>query len=69
MGKPYSTEKNDNYGQVVEKHYDGNGKHSITDVWEKNSAGCTIKEGHSTVVDGERYDHYGSHTGSAGGKK
>ena len=32
-----------------------------TEVWEKNSAGCTTKEGHRTVHHGSGVvtDHYG----------
>jgi hypothetical protein len=53
-------------GQVVHRtDRDGDGEHDRTDVWEKNSAGATTKEGHTYVVDGQRYDHWGNHLGPA----
>ena len=44
---------------------DRDGSHDRTDIWEKNSAGATTKEGHTYVVDGVRYDHWGNRLGDA----
>jgi hypothetical protein len=66
MGNPWSDETTETHGQVIERHYDGGGDLVKTDIWEKDSAGRTTTDGHSSVIDGERYDHYGNHIGSAG---
>jgi hypothetical protein len=57
--KPYTQEETKHHGQNVVRNYDGAGKNFRTDIWEKNSAGSTTKEGHRVVIDGKTYDHYG----------
>ena len=51
---------------IIRSDLDGDGETDKTDIWEKNSAGSTTQEGHTYVRDGERYDHWGKHVGSAG---
>jgi hypothetical protein len=68
--KPYTHEREETHHQVViRRDTDGDGQADVTEVWEKNSAGSTTAEGHSRIVNGERYDHYGKHIGPAGSKK
>jgi hypothetical protein len=69
MTKPWTTERSETPHQVVERHYNGRGEKTKTDVWEKDTSGSTTKNGHRTDIDGERYDHYGHHIGSAGREK
>ena len=60
--------RKENSHQVVIDHED------TTEVWEKNSAGCTTEEGHSTYHEnsGNTTDHHGniiSSGGRSGNKK
>lgn len=65
QGEPYPAERTETNHQVVERHYGGSVQHTHTEIWKKNEAGCTTKGGYSYVSDGERYDFYGRHVGSA----
>jgi hypothetical protein len=53
------TTRHESSHHVVYEHEDG-----AKDVWEKNSAGITTEEGHTTVNEsGNITDHYGNIVG------